>query len=73
VIGGEAGRLGARVQTQLAVDRAKVPIDGAGTEEELLGHLGVGQPGCDQAQDSGLPGAEPGGVGLWGAVSGVVA
>ena len=46
---GEAGSLGARVQSQLAVDRPKVPIDGARTEEELPGDLGVGQPCGDQA------------------------
>jgi hypothetical protein len=44
MVRGEAGSLGARMQSQLAVNRAQVPIDSAGTEEESFGHLNVGQP-----------------------------
>src|SRR3712207_6881496 len=58
------------MEPQLAVDRAQVPVDGAGAEEELLGDLGVGQPGGDQAQHFGLPGAESSGVCLWGGLLG---
>ncbi len=58
---GVPSRLGARVEPQLAVDRAQVPIDCAGTEEEFLGDLGVGEPGGDQAQHFGLSGAAPAG------------
>src|SRR5918994_718649 len=58
VFGGEAGGLGARVDSQLAVDRAQVPFDGAGTQEKFPCDLGVGQPGGDQAQHFGLSGIE---------------
>ncbi len=63
---GETGGFCARVDSQLAVDGAQVPIDGAGTNEELLCDLGVGEPGSDQAQHFGLPDAESGGVCLRG-------
>src|SRR5215203_677087 len=62
VLGGKAGSLGARVRSQLAVDRAKVPADRARAEEELVRNPGVGQPAGDQPQHFDLPGAESGGV-----------
>ena len=63
MLDGEAGSLRARVESQLAVDRVQVPVHGARADEELLGDLGVGQPGGYQTQDIDLSGAEPGGVG----------
>ena len=65
MVRGEAGRFGARTQSQLAVNRAQVPIDGARTEEEPFRHLNVGQSDGNQPQDFDLTGAQSGRVDFW--------
>lgn len=44
VIYGEARRRRTRVNTQLAIDRGQVGIDGAAGDDQVVGNLGVGQP-----------------------------
>ena len=40
----------ARRNLELAVDGGEVPVDGAGTDNQLSGQLGIGQPLGHQAQ-----------------------
>ena len=50
LLNGVAGGGTARGDLDLAVYRSEVRVDGARTDDELLGHLGVGQPLCYQPQ-----------------------
>ena len=49
VLDSEAGGGGSRGDAKLAVDRGQVPVDGARTNNELFGYLGIGQPLSYQA------------------------
>src|SRR3989442_12622474 len=51
VLDGKASGSATTRDAQLAVDRAEVGVDGAGTPAETVRHLAIGQPGCDQLQD----------------------
>ena len=44
-------RLGARADLQFAIDVAQMHLDGVVADEQLAGHLAVGQPLRHQAQD----------------------
>ncbi len=46
MVDGIARRGNARGEAKLAVDRADVGVDGTGTDDQALGHLGVGKPLC---------------------------
>ncbi len=63
LLDGIARRRGARGDVQLAVDGAQVGIDGARAQDELSGHLGIGQSSCHQPQHLNLAGGQTGGIG----------
>ena len=50
MLDGVAGRRGSRGDPELAVDRGQVPVDGARTDDQLFGDLGVGEPLGDETQ-----------------------
>ena len=50
VIHCEASGGGARIDPQLVVDRGQVRVDGARADDELFGHLGVGQALGDETE-----------------------
>jgi len=60
VLDGEARSRCPRAHSQLAVDGAEVPVDGAGAKEEPVGNLGAGEPFGHQPEHLYLPGCEPG-------------
>src|SRR6266566_3290137 len=63
-----AGRRSSRGDSQLAIDRAHMEIDGHDPDDELLGHLRAGQALCKQAQHFHLAGGQTIGRGccwLW--------
>ena len=62
---GEAGGGGAVLDAELAIDRAEMRFDGVRRKEQALGHLGVGEALCDEAQHLDLARGESGGE-AWG-------
>jgi len=44
LLDGVASRRGTRRNLNLAIDRGQVPVDGARTDDKLLGYLGIGEP-----------------------------
>ena len=44
VLNGVAGGGGSRGDAELAVNGGQVPVDGAGTDDELFGYLSIGEP-----------------------------
>ncbi len=58
LLNGVAGGGGSRGDAELAVNGGQVPVDGAWTDDELLGYLGIGEPLGHQAQYLDLAGRQ---------------
>ena len=55
-------RRGSRGDTQFAVNRAYVEIDGDDTDDELFGNLGAGHAPSEQAKHLSLTSSKPIGI-----------
>ena len=60
VLDGIAGGGGSRGDLDFAVDGGEVVVDGAGTDEELVGDLRVGESLGEEAQDFDFAGGQAG-------------
>ena len=59
MLNGKAGGGGARGDTQLAIEGGGMAVDGAQTDHQALGNLGIGPALGQQAQHFHLAGRQP--------------
>ena len=62
LLNGVAGCGGSRGDAELAVDRGQVPVDGAWTDDQLLGHLRVGEALGDETEHVDLAFGQASGI-----------